>query len=223
MPNMLPFLLIGGAVAAVVASGKKTGGKPGFSKYIRVGPGCKAVYIEGVDVFNASLAAQEKGEMLAGSMREAVQKATKEEIFPLIDELELSQDPLQASMQLLRATFPSCSFSVESLKKGMMGISKKNIKSKSDALRALKPLMSRFLMWGIMVGAYFQKMVADGKLTQEEAEDLAKGLGEKLGEQLRGIDTTVDEDVFGSPLDLDPNMIAMRRPSLIDRAVMLSL
>ena len=223
MPNMLPLLLLGGAAVVVVASGKKTGGKPGFSKYIRVGPGCKVVYIEGADLFTAALKAEEDGVMIADKFRTAVQKAMKEEIFPLMDTLELDPNPLKGSMQLLRATFPSCSVSIESMKQEILRLQNKKIKSTKQALAALKPMISRLFMLSIMLGAYVKKMVVDGKITQEEAENLARNAGAQLSKELGDVDAVTDKDIFGEAFDLDPNTMAMRRPSFIDRMVMLSL
>jgi len=208
MANLLPLLLIGGGAAVVMASGKKKGGYK--FKHLRVGSGCKTVFLNGENLIDEIKRVQEGDEDARIGVLESLNRFWLEDLPTLILKVQPDEEDLErGAEQLVKASLPSCYRSKKAMEKSL----KKHIKEaagEADLEKRLTPMLARYLVLVVIYAGYEVNLVRDGKMDPADLSDFQEDLREA------GIG---DEDPF-SNLPAAPNQMAAMRPGWLTEAAL---
>jgi hypothetical protein len=209
MANLLPLLLIGGGAAAVMAAGKKKGGYK--FEYLRVGPGCKTVFLNGKNLIDGVKRVQEGDEDARAMIVDDVKLFWLEDMPALILKVQPDEEDLErGAEQLVKASLPSCYRS----KKAMVNSLKKHAKEakgEADLEKRLMPMLSRYLVLMMIYAGYQVNLIRDGKMDAGNLSDLEKDLMDVLPENMHGMTGEGEAPA-------DPNQMAATRPGWITEA-----
>ncbi len=211
MPNLLPLLLIGGGAAVVLATGKKKG-RYKF-EYLRVGPGCKTIFLNGKNFVDEVILIRDGDEDVRQTVLEDLKLFWLEDMPALIAKVQPDEEDLErGAEQLVKASLPSCYRSKQAMINGM----KKSLKGAKDAAdieKRLMPHIARFVIMVLIYAGYQVNLVRDGKMSKTDLSDFEEEMMDVLPEDMKWVTGEGEGPV-------DPNQMAAMRPGWITEAVL---
>ncbi len=223
--NAFPLLLLGGA-AVIVMSGKKKRSRQALYefKYLKIGPGCKSVTLNGEDVIEQLKLIQEDDETVRQTLLENMKLFWLEDMPLLIlkvrpnpdvwdGEAKITEDSMNSGIKkLMMASTPSCYVSKEAMKNTVLK-ALKDAKNKEDIEGRLMPLVVKLFVKVMIAGGYQVNLINEGIMDKSDLSDFEEEMMESLPEDMQWMTGEGEGPT-------DPNQAAMVRAGFFTEAAL---